>query len=337
MGTTVKRLIAVIMALLLLQGFAVCFAASANHEIPSYPEEFYWDKAGEDADNGYKGYNVKFGAPLEIPDDPVREGCRFMGWKDWYTDEFVDLTQETMDSENGRRFYAVWEKNTYYTSIFYVNGKVHATIENICGEAFIVPRSPQIDGYTFTGWNPKLPQTTPAENLTFYAQFEPNAYTATLLVDGEVYKEIPYTYGQKSIDLPDVPKKDGYTGVWESYSLGIGGVTINAIYTPVSRRVLSVKLDDMTLHYKERASLPRHIEAQDGAVYSVSFISSDESTVKVDSDGNVTGVQKGTATVTMTVTELNGNSFQTSCRVTVKYSWYQWIVQILFFGWLWGY
>ena len=201
---------------------------SAIPEEDFYPEEFYWDKAGEDADNGYKAFSVKLGAPLQIPDKPFREGMTFVGWKDWYTDELVDLANETMNSTKGRRFYAAWS-NTFY---FYADGVLLTKTESIVGESFVVPRSPFRDGYAFAGWSPKLPHITPAESMSFYAQFTPEQYIATLMVDGKVYKEIPYTYGQKSISLPDVPEKEGYTGKWENYSLGIGGVTIHAIYTP---------------------------------------------------------------------------------------------------------
>ena len=285
---TMKRMLTVCLAALLL---ALTLIPSLAVDEKLYSEEFYWDKAGEDADNGYKAYEIPYGSPLKIPEDPERYGSTFLGWKDWYTDEFVDLSTQIMDAP-GRRFYAAWQAVTYtsrfyvfdalwttvenipgepfchprtpliegytfdgwdpklpeiapaeelefhavmkkntYTSTFYVNGALWATVENIPGESFIQPRLPSIEGCNFVGWDPKTPAIAPAEDLEFNAVFEPCTYIATLLVDGVVYKEIPYVYGQKSIDLPTVPKKPGYSGAWESYSLVIGGVTINAIYT----------------------------------------------------------------------------------------------------------
>ncbi|MCR5484146.1 MAG: InlB B-repeat-containing protein [Clostridiales bacterium] len=223
---TAKRIFSLFLALLMATG-TLCLCATAAEK---YPEEFYWDKAGDDADNGYKAFMVEYGSALMIPDDPKREGSVFLGWKDWNTDAFVDLAQETMNAK-GRRFYAAWKLKTV-PSYFYVFGTLLCTVENIPGEAFIHPRCPEAEGYTFSGWSPKIPDTAPYESMTFYAVFTANTYIATLIVDGKVYKEIEYTYGQKSIDLPEVPKKDGYTGAWESYTLPIGGVTINAIYTP---------------------------------------------------------------------------------------------------------
>lgn len=223
---TMKRVLAVCLAALFL---ALTMIPSLATDVKVYSEEFYWDKAGEDADNGYKAYEIPYGSPLKIPEDPKREGYTFLGWKDWYTEQFVDLSTQIMDA-SGRKFYAAWQVVTY-TSRFYVNGAFWTSVENIPGEPFCQPRRPSIEGYIFVGWNPKTPEIAPAEELEFHAVFEAETYIATLLVDGKVYMEIPYTYGQKSIDLPEVPKKPGYSGAWEPYSLVIGGVTIHAIYT----------------------------------------------------------------------------------------------------------
>ncbi len=43
----------------------------------------------------------------------------------------------------------------------------------------------------------------------------------------------------------------------------------------------------------------------------------------------------GTATITCTVTDSNGNTVQDTCKVTVKYSFGQWLIVILLFGWIW--
>ncbi len=230
MKRVIIRVFAILLAVLLTGLTAVPVFAAADEDT-TYPEEFYWDKAGEDADNGYKAYAIPFGQPLKIPPDPERSDRSFLGWKDWYTDSFVNLAEETMNAY-GRRFYAVWGDLTVMFR-FYVDGNLLTVTENVVGQSPIHPRLPEKPGCTFAGWSPKLPEVTPNEEMSFNAVFKADTYIATLLVDDEVYMEIPYTYGQKSIDLPAVPKKAGYTGAWESYSLVIGGVTIRAIYTPI--------------------------------------------------------------------------------------------------------
>ena len=58
-------------------------------------------------------------------------------------------------------------------------------------------------------------------------------YTATFVADGETVKEIKFTIDTGSVEAPSVPEKTGYTGKWESYSLGAKDITVNAVYTPL--------------------------------------------------------------------------------------------------------
>ncbi len=405
MVKTIRKTIAIMLVITAFLGFTPTGVYAAADESELYPVEFYWDKAGEDADNGYKAYSVPFGAPLVSPDKPSRYGYDFIGWQDWYSDQLVDIDTQTMDNTLGRKFYAKWKKTLFsvrfyindelvsektvkpgalitapevepiegysikqwyavpdsvltivyylpfnmvdcdvncyavlkpntYTSEFYVDGKLFTTVENVFGEAFITPRSPSKDGYSFTGWSPKIPETTPAENLRFDAQFEPQKYVAALLVDGEVYKEIPYTYGQKSLSLPPIPEKEGYSGEWESYTLGIGGVTINAVYT-ADPHVYNVSTASMSMYYKSKEALIYKVRADEGADYKVTFKSSNTEVATVDKNGIVYGAKNGTTTITVTVKDSNGNIFKDTCTVQVQYNILQWIIVILLFGWIW--
>lgn len=232
-----------------------------------YPESFYMNKSDK---NAYKTFEVKYGESLEIPESPTKDGYTFTGWYDYYTDEIVDLSKETMDSTDGRSFYASWQANKY---------------------------------------------------------------TATLKVDGKVYKEITYTYGQKSISLPAVPEKAGYTGEWESYSLGVGGVTINAVYTKIPADVKSVSVTGTDINYKGKAKLSTEINAS--GKYTKTFTSSNSSIVMVDNEGNIYGAKRGSAKITCTLTDSRGNTVSDTCTVNVTYTWWQWIVKIVLFGWIW--
>ena len=154
------------------------------------------------------------------------------------------------------------------------------------------------------------------------------------MVDGKLYKEITYTYGQKSITLPEVPAKAGFKGEWESYSLVAGGVTINAIYTALPK-VNSVSVGDLSLNYKMSASLNPAISSDDGAKYTVTYTSSDTSVARVDENGKVYGAKRGSADITVTVTDEYGNTVSDTCKVNVTYAWWQWIIVIVLFGWIW--
>ena len=62
---------------------------------------------------------------------------------------------------------------------------------------------------------------------------EPVTYTVTFVADGVTVETVTYEAGATSIEEPAVPAKDGYTGVWESYTLNDTKITVNAVYTAI--------------------------------------------------------------------------------------------------------
>jgi hypothetical protein len=131
-----------------------------------------------------------------------------------------------------------------------------------------------------------------------------------------------------------VPAKAGFKGEWESYSLVAGGVTINAIYTALPK-VNSVSVDDIEMNYKNSATLNPVIDVDEGVSYTVTYTSSKPSVAKVDDNGNVYGAKKGSTEITVTVTDEYGNTVSDTCKVNVTYAWWQWIIVIVLFGWIW--
>lgn len=67
----------------------------------------------------------------------------------------------------------------------------------------------------------------------------------------------------------------------------------------------------------------------------VSFSSSNPRVVKVDENGNIYAAKRGSATITCTVTDSEGNVASDSYNVKVNYSFGQWLIKILLFGWIW--
>lgn len=116
---------------------------------------------------------------------------------------------------------------------FYTNGNKAAESHSSNVEifsSFSVP-SPKITGYS-PDFETVEGEMDDLNGKTVNVTYSLNTYTATLLVDGKEYKKVPFTYGQGSIFLPVVPEKEGYSGEWESYSLGASDIEINAVYTP---------------------------------------------------------------------------------------------------------
>ena len=136
-------------------------------------------------------------------------------------------------------FHAVFEPITYVATLL-VDGRVYMEIPYVYGQKSIdLPPVPDKPGYTGV-WEP---YSLVIGGITIRAIYTPNKYIATLIVDGSVYMEIPYTYGQKSVALPQVPKKEGYVGMWGPYSLVIGGTKIEAIYSPLDNTAKTVDGD----------------------------------------------------------------------------------------------
>ncbi len=76
----------------------------------------------------------------------------------------------------------------------------------------------------------------------------------------------------------------------------------------------------------------KYVSASD---YTVSYESADESIVTVDSEGNITAVGRGSAKVICTITLENSDKVIIEADVNVDYVWWQWLIVIFLFGWIW--
>ena len=99
--------------------------------------------------------------------------------------------------------------------------------------------------------------------------------------------------------------------------------------------VKGVDIKDIKLTYKKSEKIKPNITADEGAKYTVKYESSNPKVASVDKNGKVTALKKGTAKITCTVTDSNGNTVSDTCNVTVKYNFGQWLIIILLFGWIW--
>ena len=100
-------------------------------------------------------------------------------------------------------------------------------------------------------------------------------------------------------------------------------------------KIYSVDVSDIKLNYKKSTTITPSITADEGAKYTVKYSSSNTKVATVDENGKVYAAKKGGATITCTVTDSNGNTVSDTCKVTVKYSFGQWLIKILLFGWIW--
>lgn len=114
-------------------------------------------------------------------------------------------------------------------------------------------------------------------------------------------------------------------------------LTLTARFSPIPKNVKSVSINDISLNYKKSTTLNPTITADDGAEYKVEYSTSNAKVATVDQNGKVTATKRGsgTATITCTVTDSNGNIVKDTCKVNVSLTWWQWIITIVLFGWIW--
>ncbi|MBR5620036.1 MAG: hypothetical protein IKW76_09905 [Clostridia bacterium] len=121
------------------------------------------------------------------------------------------------------------------------------------------------------------------------------------------------------------------------FGSGVETRTVADIPQPPVGKVRSVTADDLSLQYKSGGTLQPTVTADSGVKYTVAYSGFDSSIISVDKNGKVTTVKgkTGTTTVTVTATDEYGNTAETKCTVTVKYAWWQMLIRIFLFGWIW--
>lgn len=170
-----------------------------------------------------KTETVEHGKPATAPNIPAKEGYTQVApyWDKVYNNVTTDLTVT-----------AVYTINKY-TVDFVIDGETVKTESVAHGGAATAPQIPSKVGYTQTApyWDVAFDEVT--TNLTVTAVYTINKYTVTYMAGTQTVHTEKVAHGDNVANVPEVPAKTGYTGVWESAGQGITDVTtINAVYTP---------------------------------------------------------------------------------------------------------
>ena len=106
--------------------------------------------------------------------------------------------------------------------------------------------------------------------------------------------------------------------------------------------VVGVEMEevDISLRYRSSVTVTPTVIAGEGDEYTITYVSSKTSRAIVDENGKVTSVKqqnldRGSAVIIATVTDSYGHSSEGVCRVNIEFAWWQWIIKIALFGWLW--
>ena len=201
----------------------------------------YKDGSGE-----YAKQIVQKGEKAVKPDDPKVNGLTFGGW---YTDEDCTDGNEynfTAPVTKGLTLTAKWTANLYTITFDTDGGSAIDPITQGYGTTIKAPTAPTKTGYTFMGWNPALPATMPAENMTIKAQWRINRYTVTFDTDGgSAVAPITQDYGT-DITAPADPTREGYTFIgWDKAipaTMPAGDMTITAKWKDSEKPTGEIKI-----------------------------------------------------------------------------------------------
>ena len=125
------------------------------------------------------------------------------------------------------------------------------TVKYDYGSVIVPPADPTKAGYTFTGWGSAVPETMPAEDLSFTAQWDVNTYTVTWKQnDGTVIDTTTVAYGEVPTHAAPTKAADeqfAYTfAEWDPTPVAVtGNATYTATYsTTTNTYTITWKQDD---------------------------------------------------------------------------------------------
>ena len=189
-----------------------------SQTITSVRVKFYVD------DEVYLSKKYEIGSKVELPEEPTKEGYKFVGW---FTKDGEEISFEKFIVENKIDLYARFEEDTktpvgkYYKVNFYVNDDLYYTETYVKNEKVadvITPDNPT--GYFFIGWYTEDKVAFKSNyiitsDLNVYAKFGPigepplEKYTVTYYVDGNIYLEEKYEEGE-TLGYIDNPYKENH-------------------------------------------------------------------------------------------------------------------------------
>lgn len=183
--------------------------------------------------------DIAYGADVEIPADPDKEGHKFLGWSE---DENATAagTVLTEMPANDLKYYAVFEVKEYTISFAETGDSKIDSITQDYGTEITAPADPEKKGYTFTGWVDEegnatsVPATMPAEDVVLKATWEINKYTVTWVYDDGVTADKVDTYDYNDVIVkPADPTREGYTFKEWSPAVETNVPAMNLTYTAI--------------------------------------------------------------------------------------------------------
>ena len=177
-----------------------------GYTINQYTVKFVF--AGKVISEKKQNYNTA----ITAPQNPQNEGYTFVSWGE------LDATVPAHDVT----YEAQYTVNTYKVT-YKVEGMEDLVFEVAFKEKVPAINEPEVEGFTFEGWDDEIPETMPAKDITFTAKFTVNTYVIRyyryneeseggkeLLFEDEVEYGAPVVLREYELEDPD-----RYSYVWD--------------------------------------------------------------------------------------------------------------------------
>lgn len=281
---------------------------------------------------------------------PIKEGYSFIGWYTSLDDGVLIENNYIVNLRQNQTLYAQWEQipPTPYTITLNGNGinVLPSSITVYNGHKYSNLPTPTNAGFNFNGWytaasgGTKIETTTIANltgNQTLYAHWTAKKFTVSFNANGGnvTSTSTQVSYGGTYGTLP-TPTRTGYTfDGW--YTVSNGGtkvtsttkvtittnLTLYAHWTAIKVTNLTASINNTKLSInkdangtvKNVAQITTTVTPANALNKSISFTSSDTSVASVDYNGKVTGINPGSATIT--VSTIDGSNKSQSFTVNV--------------------
>ena len=238
---------------------------------------------------------VQAGEKAIEPDVPSRQGYQFT---DWYLDDTKYDFNAAVTGD--MTLTARWTVNQYTITFDTDGGSAIDPITQGYDTTINAPAAPSKTGYTFMGWEPEIPATMPAGDMTIKAQWKINRYTVTFDTDGgSAVAPITQDYGT-AITAPADPTREGYTFIgWDKAipaTMPAGDMTITAKWKDSEKPTGEIKisknswksfLNNITfgLFFKDTQTVTITAADNSGEAVTVEYLLSNKELTKTALDG----------------------------------------------------